>query len=349
MARKSLLLFTIASAFAPIQLYAEPNVADVQGNMVQGATVIVTGAGFGDIPERLHLFDDGSATVYSDISEGTTVPAGAGYNFAKNTFNLPGALKFTQRNLRVTTLDSGFRTSGGKGYLHNAYAMGGPNPTADHVEIYATMWLKPDEPIPYSGHSSKFIRVWDDNSGNGTRISWTQMHLTYPGGEGTSWGSWAGQGGVWNRLEFYVSSETGIIRAWTNGKLIHDIRDFQKDPKFPHLGINVERIGFDGGGADPPRFDHTFSEIYMSNSRARVELCAAPTWNTRTYCELQQVGDWSDTRIEFNLNLGQFEASDEEEALFLYIIDHNGRVNGNGVPLCGECIPPKPPGGVSAN
>ena len=333
--------------FVPALVIAQPMLQFVAGDTTEGAPVVISGTGFGTPTDNKTVFDTASPSIYPDVSQGTSVPVGSGFPFRTNTYGTPGSLKFTQSYRRLPSLAAGFRTTGGKGFLHNPYALGGANPTPDHTLIYASFWYKPDESIDVSGHSSKFVRVWDDNSGKGTRISWTQMHLVYGGENSPSWGDWSGDTGAWNRLEFYVNTETGVIKAWTNGLLVHDISDFVKRPAYPNKGINVERIGFDPGGTNPPRFDSSISEIYISNSPARVELCDAPAWSQCGLKELQPVDNWVPDQITFTIARGQFL---EDTPLYVYVVDHQGRVNETGLPLCHDCpMPSEPPPSVGVD
>lgn len=338
-------IFRLAPLFLlavfPSVVIAQPMLELVAGEPTDGASAIILGSGFGTIPDNKTVFDNASPSIYPDVSEGTSVPTGAGFPFTKNTYGKPGSLKFSQSHRRLPSLTAGFRTTGGQGNLHNPYALGGANPTPDHTRIYASFWYRPDESIDGPGHSSKFIRIWDDNGGSGTRISWTQMHLVYGGKNSPSWNRWGGNTAEWNRLEFFVNSETGVIKAWTNGELVHDVTDWIKNPAHPDKGINVERVGFNPGGTNPPRFDSSISDIYISNSPARVELCDAPAWSQCELKELQQVENWAPGQITFTVARGQFLG---DTPLYVYVVDHEGRVNETGLPLCRDCpMPSEPP------
>ena len=257
-------------------------------------------------------------------------------------------MKLSGTNTRYSGAQGAFRVLGGGGYLHNPTAVGGAAPPGTYTELYVSYWFKPDSSIDVDGHSSKFLRIWDDNNGTGTRISWTQMHMTYDGGKETSWGGWGGTTGQWNRLEFYVNANSHQIRAWTNGELIHNVNDFQKSAAYPDIGLHLERIGFDPGGTNPPVIDFSFSDVYVSNSPARVELCAASTWTSCAVRELQQTSSWADQRIEFKLSLGRLTG---KSPLYLYVIDSQGRVNSSGALMCSSnCVsPPMAPSAVTAS
>ncbi len=71
-------------------------------------------------------------------------------------------------------------------------------------------------------------------------------------------------------------------------------------------------------------------DVYVDNTRARIEIGNASTWDTNTHRELQVSTSWFDSEVKFDLNLGSFSNDDK---LYLYIVDHNGEFNLNGYPL----------------
>jgi hypothetical protein len=344
----SLVLPLISSVFWATVAHADPLIQSVGGTPSDGATITLSGTGFGSVAGRQFVFDAPFAATYGGISEGKTVPTGSAYPFLSNTALRPGAVKLSGTSTRYSGAQGAFRVLGGSGYLHNPTALGGSAPPARYTELYVSYWFKPDSSIDGSSHSSKFLRIWDDDSGNGTRVSWTQMHLTYDGGKEISWANWGGTTGQWNRLEFYVNASSRQIRAWTNGELIHNVNDFQKSSAYPDIGLHLERIGFDEGGTSPPGINHSFSDVYASNSPARVELCAASTWTSCAVRELQQTTYWDDQRIELKLSLGRLTGT---SPLFLYVIDSQGRVTSSGALMCSSnCASrPMPPSAVTTS
>lgn len=71
-------------------------------------------------------------------------------------------------------------------------------------------------------------------------------------------------------------------------------------------------------------------DVYVDNTRARVEICDASTWASRTKCDIQIPNEWSGAEITFNVNIPGFIESSES---YLYVVDENGEVNTNGFPV----------------
>jgi hypothetical protein len=133
-------------------------------------------------------------------------------------------------------------------------------------------------------------------------------------------------------MEFYVDGNTGTVKAWTNGNLIHEVYGFKKEPVTD--GLQVAKLGFDPNyGSNYANFRFNIDEIYASSTFARVELSTKATWNEAdTARRVQPSTTWSDDKITFEYNLSNLNA---EEPKFLYIIDSLGNVNQNGFSLSG--------------
>jgi hypothetical protein len=84
-------------------------------------------------------------------------------------------------------------------------------------------------------------------------------------------------------------------------------------------------------------------DVYVSSTRARVEIGNAARWQDVTHREVQIAKSWSDGSISFEVNQGGFESI---AGTYLYVIDAQGEVNNIGLPLCDDC--PNPPTGLSA-
>ena len=245
---------------------ASPAIDFVHGGFDEGNEIGIAGSGFGVRENHKFVFTLPEETAFGQPLDGSPVPVGDGYPFSKNTSLHPDSVRFRVDRRRTDNAVAAFSTTRGRGYLQNPYALGEASPPVENTDLYGSFWYRPDGNIDYDGHASKFMRVWDDPGGTGTRISWSQHLLGYPsraegGGSTPSWGSWGGNAGQWNRLELYVNSETGRIQAWTNGELKHDISDFVKRWSHPGLGLTFQRVGFDGGGNNPPTFESFFSVI----------------------------------------------------------------------------------------
>lgn len=350
----SLLLIAMAAAVAA-PAYSAPSISAVSGSATAGTDVTISGTGFGTKASATKLWDavDNQPSYMSlagsSVSNllGRSVPVGSSYVFNINSYSYPGAAVFSSADLRHPVQKMHYRTSSGHGYLQYPNALGGQAAPSSQTELYVSFWIRPDASVSDSNHSSKFMRVWDDPSGTGTRISWTQMHLTAVDSAGysaISWADWGGTAGRWNRMELFVSAPKKLIRAWINGRQIHNIADFRKDAAFAGRGLNLARVGWDPGGVSPPTVNMSFGEVYVDSTQARVELCSQPTWAQCQTREVQPATSWADNKIVFKMYPGMLTGG----ALYAYVIDASGAVNTNGVALVAGKTPSAPTS-LSAN
>lgn len=286
--------------------------ANAQGgggeSFAHGDELTLTGTGFEVVLPGLWDTVD-NITAYAGLSDGDTIPDTSGYPWSDNTFNDPDRVKYeTSGNRHANNTAHYFADA--PGYLQYPRAMSSAG--AEDLTLYISFYFKPLGSIPGTGHSSKFMRVWDDTGGLGTRISWTQDQLTYDDIENTApvnWGGWGGSTGAWNRMEMFVDLTNNIIRCWTNFNLQHDVSDAAQHPGGVGEGIQLSRIGFDLGGVSPPDIDIEFGEIYVARSQARIELANAATWAERTKSEIQPaIGSPSSTVVQTQVNRGSLDS-----------------------------------------
>jgi hypothetical protein len=71
-------------------------------------------------------------------------------------------------------------------------------------------------------------------------------------------------------------------------------------------------------------------DIYVQDTRARVEIGNASTWSACTQREIQKPTSWSNGTISFTLNQGTFRSGQQ---VYLYVVDASGQVNAAGYPM----------------
>ncbi|MEC7521680.1 MAG: hypothetical protein VYE22_17495 [Myxococcota bacterium] len=325
-----------------------PQVVAVAGPLEHGARLVVTGCGFGDRdapgPRLYDRVDDQPA--YAGAAVGDLVPVGDDAPWSRRSDNwatTPRLADDRPRGHRARFYRVAGGGNGGDGYLGWPRALGGTRPPPDQLRLYVSWWYRPSMD-PGGGDpegANKFIRVWDNDGAERTYVSWTHMHIGYSGGERTGWRSWTRDGriGEWNRMEILVDAEAGTVRHYVNGvyqRVSHsavgdfDIDDFEKDPAFAELGLNVAVLGFDHGLTSYPDMVTDFGEIWAHTSPARLEIGDAPTWSETRHREIQLPTSWEDGAIAVELDEGTF---DTLGGRYLYVVDDRGRVNERGFPL----------------
>ncbi len=112
--------------------------------------------------------------------------------------------------------------------------------------------------------------------------------------------------------------------------------------------LNTVLLGTMDGAAQTHDYDIYIDDMYIDNSRARVEIGNSPAWLRCTKLEIQVPTQWADGQVACKLNMGAFTGS---EPLYLYVVDANGAVNAIGFPLSPASIRPMlaPTPGATAN
>jgi hypothetical protein len=70
-----------------------------------------------------------------------------------------------------------------------------------------------------------------------------------------------------------------------------------------------------------------FSEVYIDNTLARVEIGNASTFAACTHREIQIPTKWSGTSVTVTVNRGSFAVGN---TVYLYVVDASGVTNSNG-------------------
>lgn len=325
-------------------LHASPSVSSVDGEARHGETLTIEGSGFGSRTDGAPLLMDMTDTVwtrgepadpYAGLEDGATVPTDSAYPWRGNT---EGFFKISRDGDSAPNGSSHYKATIGKnrwGDYRDAFIStprAFPDPAGNDVrQLYMSWNLRLSFDSTSQSGSHKFIRVWDTVSGSEEkfRLSWTQMHLVVTDyEEGPSWGSARPDPDIWNRMELLIDIDEGIIRAWTNGRLIHDIDDFHLET---NRGLQPRLLGWDASGsASYPQETVELSNIYADSTQARVEICDAPTWNECTVKEPQIPTDWETDSITISVNQGRLKTLQDA---YVYVVDDEGATNEHGYAL----------------
>lgn len=321
------------AVFATNGAYAAPSINKIEGSFQTGSTLTISGGDFSSVEATPYLYDSlDNDPVLSSLSDGAIVPEDEG----------PWSQNTNQYGYRVRIeRDGDLRHSNSNAvyYGESKSFVGWPRALDNQSSgtIYVSWWYKPNQTAD-AGGSNKFIRVWDRSDGNGTRISWTQMHMTYDAvsegySPGPSWVTTQPLANQWNRLEFYANASEGVIKTWLNGKIHHDVNDFRKSNT--SNGLTVGLVGFDPSiASNYSNLTFRMNDIYVSDTLARVELSNSDRWDPSSKRELLEIESWSDTEITANMNTYSHESL---SGLYIYVINSDGEVNSNGYPVCDKC------------
>jgi hypothetical protein len=259
-----------------------------------------------------------SSTPYSSVSNGSAVPTGSSWPWNDQENNIlklgPGTYGERSREYRATiTANHWGKYQSAWVQKPSAWPSSGPN------RAYIRWLLKLSfDPTSQTG-SHKFIRIWDSKSSNSDwKVSWTQMHLTYPGG-GPSWATTKPIPNQWNLFELFIDKSQRRLIASLNGKVIHNVSNLSNSGG----GIQPRLVGFDASGAADFRNGSVqFTDYYADSTAQRVELSNAPDLASSSRREPQVVTSWNGD-ITFTANLGAHTASGP---LWALVIGADGNV-----------------------
>lgn len=329
------LCFYLILAVASYPAMSAPAITSAK---VENSQVIIEGRGFGSSNPMI-FWDDVSSSYAAQLAKsGDAVKVGTQDLWQVNT-NQWGA-PFTYATDQKTRAISGSQSpvyfgKGHKNFLGNPHYISKPK-TAN--TLYVSWWYKPTQHPNAEGGSNKFIRIWDDGNGTGTRVSWTQMHITC-NDDSVSWATWAGKVNEWNHHEFYINMPEKKIVAKVNGMTHHNMTTCAKDPKFPEKPIYIELLGFDHGSTSYQSMTTAIDDIFIGDSQARVVFSDEHRWSDSNKTEVLPIVSWTDGKIVATEIDGVFP---KEGRKYLYVLQSDGLVNAEGYSMpCPKC--PNPP------
>jgi hypothetical protein len=221
---------------------------------------------------------------------------------------------------------------------------------------YGSFWMRLQ--TPEEQQSGKFFRVYGGSSniylsigGGGFSIrGYSECSQCTPP-PNTVWGSpQSFKANTWHRVEVEMTENPDVfavymdgVLQWRRSSLLAGSEREQWVPN-PFRG-NGHTFGIGEMLDDPARGwpatgSYKFDDFYVSYTRARVEVSAAPIWPEAKSRELQIPYEWSDSEIRLHFRRGGLQ----DVPLYLYVVDSNGLVNPVGIPIApvGKALP-KPP------
>ncbi|UTA47368.1 DUF1080 domain-containing protein [Simiduia sp. 21SJ11W-1] len=314
-------LISAAFFLFPMVAYSQ---AVITSASISDNVLTIEGNGFGSDSPMVFWDDTKNSFTFTSANSGDLVGTGADekWNIADSPWGNP--MEYAHNNLtKVGKTDAYYRGVGKKAIL------GSPNIDGSlDQKMYVSWWYRPSMSPSAEGGSNKFIRIWDKPDGTGTRISWTQMHLTCGDGSVVSWKDWSGAPGEWNRHEFYVDTTNNTVQVWVNGKSLHNLSNCPKIASGIGHPVFVQLIGFDHGSSSYGSMETHLDDIYIGNTKKRIELSNEATWSSTTVSEPVPITSWSDTVITAAPYMTSKVRFSKD--LYIYIFDDNGNVNENG-------------------
>lgn len=312
--------------------YSNPIIENIEGSAKSGEGLLLIGDLFGSNPNPLPIinedFEEGNDGDFLDATGKWIKTDAQGHN--SGIFSTQNPRTGTQSALwEFRVEDENFR--------HDWYQK-----TDDYEQLYATFWLWWDDVTGDSG-IYKGCRFNSDTKYSGAPrlgISGYTSETRYKPyswatGSDTSFiaSEWIDHG-QWVRTEMYFKlSDPGVensevmidhighARQEVSGFMSRDENEGDKYLNIFYLGQAVVRGDTDG--------EIYMDDLYVSNTRARVEIGNNSVFEECTHREIQVINTWLDEEIEVTFNQGSFM---DHEDVFLFVVDADGNVS-NGYPV----------------
>jgi hypothetical protein len=365
----------LATAAAAQTTFAAPQLQSVSGALNHGATVTITGSGFGAKTTAAPLaWDDATGNAVTDIWNGVWPNALPGYNLGYYT------------PMRGIPLPHSHVTR----YIAGAHAADtGANSGYDvlmwkHVTvpalpfyIYASWYQRADSQWHFGGDNNFKTFDWSNgdapyaNAPNGPQnwyVCYGPPHPNSVTDEGAQWTTAAGtpledpdQNGhiawwgnavnpmaEWSKVEIAIKvsdQHDGYVNIWENGKQVMNYVGITDNYGGTHRAVAVGGYARMQGYPGNWRY---FDDVYVDTTLSRVVLADKPVLSQATIVENQIPSAWNDGSITARVNLGKFAAG---EAAYLFVVDASGNPSAAGlaVTVGGTSVTPNPPSDVSVH
>ncbi|MEE8056778.1 MAG: hypothetical protein V3T17_02920 [Pseudomonadales bacterium] len=343
-------MICVASLLCGSLVYSAPAINQATGGWSHDGTITISGTGFGTKPSATPVLWDtvDNATSYSSLVDGDAIPIGGSNPWKSIYANSSGRddVKYETSSTEQCGVSAAMYKATSK---KTAYLDGLSWTKTDSV--YVSWWWKQDTDTSAGDHSSKWIRVSDNSDETGKTFSWTQhqsiIYTTTSGYCANQWRGWSGNPGKWNFMEVWFDNAAQRYSIRINGVALYN--NISWSPCSSLQMNELWKLGFDGGGNNPPAITWWMDDIYVDSSFARVMLGNASSYSSSTQFEMQSLVSWSSSSIDITVNQGGFNSG---ATSYLYVIDSQEVVNQTGYPVVisstvSQASPPNPPANLT--
>ncbi len=149
--------------------------------------------------------------------------------------------------------------------------------------------------------------------------------------------------GEWHRVEMYMKlsdpegMNNGELQWFLNGRKVNTSWNISSPTSVVTRGsetnnlIDSVSMLFEACGYNQDNYPLLWQDdIYVDNTRARVEIGDASTWDACSHREIQLATTWNNEQIEIIVNLGNMDPQSDK---YLFVIDKEGNVSTTGYSL----------------
>ncbi len=308
---------------------AAPQITELSTiNVKHGDTLTISGNDFGiKVTFQPVLWDTvDNISSYSSLSDGDVIPIGGENPWPSPYGNSSG------RDLVKYNISDSQRNVGTAQYKATnevgAYLDGLIWVATDYS--YVSWWFKTEDDISVGDHASKFLRMSNSIDEQNRTFSWSHIlnHIySNPNYCTINWDTFYPSINTWYFMEAWFDSDAQTYTLRTNGQTLTS-GDWSSCSSFSFN--ELWKIGFDGGGNNPPSITWWMDDIYVDKTFARVLIGNESSYASSTIFEMQIPLDWSSSVVTVDINQGAF---DFEDVVYLYIVNADGNMNENGYPV----------------
>lgn len=326
----------LLAAAAPV--FAQPQVQGATGTFATGQTVTIAGASFGSkVPAAPVLYDNFDAgTTGAVISGGWYLSASqSGKRPSYSTTRLRTSGKsafqdFTGGNYNSTLGLTGMEV--GRLYVSGWYFSEMSGAASRNFKPFAFRggaagdWGDPEgrlDVYPVNGAGSGHMYVADCD-GHTLLNNWNLG--------GTAWVN-----NQWTRLESWMDHGTpnGNNAVWSITRncqpWVENRGSFMETAtSCNYTNLYLTSYFATDTGTPQPELRMYWDELYVDNTRARVEVGNASTWAACTHREIQIPQAWGATSITVRANAGAFTPG---ATAYVYVVNADGVANAQGYPI----------------
>ena len=342
-------------------IYAAPSINSVVGTVSSGQTITITGLNFGTKATAAPLlWDNFESVVPGQVITGklpvvgsawTTYTSGSTVPVYDSAINKTGSTRSSRADYYLkpdydVCLTKNVNTTTGSELFFSYYWYYHKRSTryADNNKPWM-VWGPGGLPMAYVGYG-------DPALGDGSS-RYALQDNPYPSNSNL-WGSsdLSNLNDKWVRIDVYLkqsapNTANGVLQYWVNGVL-----DISKTSAITRTSNSTwDTILLGGFIRQNQPIQIYIDDVYIDNTRARIEIGDAATWTACKRKDIQRSTSWSSNTITAVVNQGSFTSS---SGAYLYVIDSNGSVNANGFPISfgqastpSDITPPAKPSGVT--
>jgi len=336
-ALRSLVILSIFLAVC-VPVCAAPSVSGVSGAMSPGEGIAISGGGFGNKPIAAPLkwddFENGTVGATLQSVDPTWVPYYYGSAIYNNATSHSGVLAAYNDPFSMTGFSTNYFQFAPTDEVFVAYWI---NMTHADVTDYAVIKLSRINSSSAAAGGGVYNGTGDSGFSNICPRYGTSGYLHYSPGGGlpaVNLGYASVQYDTWLRVDMYKKVSTpgvadgacDVAAVGIGSQTHHDIMTRAAGETFLQDTVLLGLMAANCEG----QFELQIDDVYIDNTRARVEIGNASTWSGCTHREVQIPTSWSSGSITATVNQGSFA---DGASAYLYVVDAEGAASASGYPI----------------